>query len=403
MAKSRRGACSSGRSRKLVCLAAAALLALLWPLLLGSSPALAGELPFSVFHHTARLSNALTPFQRCWRTSQPDALLGTSAVLWRASPDLWSTRWGNALSVYWQARGVALLGGLSFEAARGGGFASSSWMGNLPDSVRAAPASAERRAALIASCSACASVEQYPHECATPAFAHRSLVAVARRDAGAAMAKWRELHYRSAATATRSSARATDHRVAVHVRCCNPRNDPTKCTPGAGWLPWSFYRAALTSLATRPTEVILVAGRQCADPRRATCALGATVGAANCTDALSALQTRLKETRGTLLDPGCLVVQQWETPARDWFTLIEADTLIAGVSTFSFWAAILHEGRRGGAATGDASTAAAVVVPRALVPNLPLFFGAQTPPLHAQLHWIDVKRVVTTRDEMLDV
>lgn len=401
-------------------LAAATLCVLLalaaWPRAVEVSPALAGALPHSVFHHTARARHVLLQRASCWRTSHPDAMLGSEAVVWRASPEFSGTRWGNALGVYWQARGVALLAGLAFDARGGGGFArTAGWLSELPDHA-ALSASDSNPALLARSCRACAALNQYPHECTRPVFAERTAVAIARRQSHAAMQRWRRSD-RAAAAADGASPiqRHGEHRVAVHVRCCNPRVDPGRCALGMGWLPWTFYRTALASLRRPPTHVTLVAGRQCRDAQRARCAVRDTIGAPNCTELLDLLAAQLEGERGALLAPRCAIERSaFTTISDDWFALVDADTLIAGVSTFSLWAAILHRGStavmegaqraRGALPTSRAPplTAALSLPPLAIVPNITMFFGAATPHLHDALQWIDVPSgVVTTRDTFL--
>jgi hypothetical protein len=70
------------------------------------------------------------------------------------------TRWGNELSRYWQARGMAKLGGLSFLAA---GDMTHAWLRFLPLYVPAGPPPASC-AAFDAACAAC-SDWKYSHKC----------------------------------------------------------------------------------------------------------------------------------------------------------------------------------------------------------------------------------------------
>ncbi|CAE8672945.1 unnamed protein product, partial [Polarella glacialis] len=144
---------------------------------------------------------------------------------------------GNQLSVYWQARGVALLAGARFAAAGG-----VSGAGSFPDFLPRSAAAQDPTgnfSELEASCAACPSAEdwKWPHHC-LGAWSEPRVLEVLRADTR------RALQRSGAAAAALDFLRPRD--VVIHLRCFPFFNG---AYPLAGF---SFYKALPKSFAAAP-------------------------------------------------------------------------------------------------------------------------------------------------------
>ncbi|CAK0899661.1 unnamed protein product [Prorocentrum cordatum] len=232
---------------------------------------------------------------------------------------------GNALSLYWNARGLARLAGVAFTAAGAPG--AGHFIRHLP---RAAPPPPRGNAtALAAACGACPPREvrawRYPHTCLS-AWAH--IRGEVQRDTHSAL--------RASGAERKALARLRSSDVAVHLRCLPAFNA-------------NYPLAAFSLYADLP--------RPWRDARRLRfLILGGKLGPA-CTQVAAALEGYLQRRF-----PQARVLRQFNTTDKaheedllgpgaedaaeaDFATMVHAPVLVRAPGSFSLWAGLAR--RRG--------------------------------------------------------
>eukprot|EP00927_Polykrikos_kofoidii_P066767 TRINITY_DN62332_c0_g1_i1.p1 TRINITY_DN62332_c0_g1~~TRINITY_DN62332_c0_g1_i1.p1 ORF type:complete len:685 (-),score=69.17 TRINITY_DN62332_c0_g1_i1:144-2198(-) len=263
-----------------------------------------------------------------------EPILQTSAVVEGPSPvDM--KLLGNALSLYWQARGLAYLAGVAF--ATSSGFAESHFVRHLPRTVPAPLSSAmatlshgnlSRSRLLSRSCAACPGWAEWrwPHICLGP---WTQIVGHIRADTR------RALQLSGAESRVRAWLRPRD--VVLHLRCFPFFND------GYPLAAFSFYEAVAAHWNASAVGIrfVLVAG-----------ALGPS-----CLDMARALERFLRkrhpsaefirrynstDQRGVLSEDLAGVVGD-DLAEEDFALLALAPVLVRAMGSFSLWAALARD------------------------------------------------------------
>lgn len=252
---------------------------------------------------------------------------------------VWSseTRWGNELSRYWQARGMARLGGLAFVAV---GDLSHAWLRYLPKRVAAEPLPVAQGApgtcaAFDAACAACHNWK-YSHVC---------LGAWTRLGNEVAEDTRRALHLFAAAKGRRLPVFGP-HDVVVHNRCSK---DVWFWHGDYGPAAFSLYATLAPPLstdsgaavATPPFNITIVGAARQERGKRAHAAYTGDGLFPPCGAKLAALTQHL---RTTYPSATVGVGEGWDA-FEDFAHMAFAPVLVKDASSFSLWAGMSNTGR----------------------------------------------------------
>ena len=261
---------------------------------------------------------------------------------------------GNTLSRYWHARAMRRFAGKPFVMAkptadvlplgkRGEGWgAVSSWAAQLRVRVPAAPR-LERELE-----SAGRAPDAYPHA-AAGSWVQGAMLATIRNESEHALAA----HF-AAARGSRP-LRASQADVAIHLRCGDILAQPHL---SYGFISFEWYRKQIPAGARRVYIVGNVNARSTRGKDQGSQALG------RCASITAGLVKYLK--RHARIDARVVPADV----SSDFALMVNAGTLIAGLSTFSFWAALVRR-----PASGEGAPL------RTVLPQCHLFFNCNTPAL----------------------
>jgi hypothetical protein len=270
-------------------------------------------------------------FPECWVAANARISIGgDQTIYWTPNT---SSRWGNALSPYWQARALAYLAGYGFNAYVG---FDQSWLVHLPKKID--PSSCPDESRFKAACDSCDSDSyEYAHRCIGAWTYIRPLI---QQDTLAAFADW-------AKAEGHSLPKFDPQDIAIQIRCAK---DTILEHPEYGPVAFSFYKHIKPTTST----IYLVTDKAVTYPV--------------CLRLLDALHSFL----GTLY-PSIPIKFVGGTREEDFARLLLAPTLFKdSQSSFGLWAGLANEGEVYS------------------VPMLPDFTHNQTTPdLGASWHWVD--------------
>ena len=269
-------------------------------------------------------------FPECWVAAFARISIGgDQTIYWTPST---SSRWGNALSPYWQARALAHLAGYGFDAYVG---FEQSWLVHLPKKL--APSSCPDVAQFTAACNSCDGESyEYAHRCNGAWVYIRPLI---QQDTLAAFTAWAKAEQHSLPVFSPQD-------VAIQIRCAK---DTILEHPEYGPVAFSFYKHIKPTTST----IYVVTDKAVTYPV--------------CIRLLDALHSFLESTY-----PSIPIKFVGGTREEDFARLLFAPTLFKdSQSSFGLWAGLANKGEVYS------------------VPMLPEFTNNQTTPdLGPTWHWV---------------